>query len=289
MIRIKISMETCLICHKEINSKSGLGIHVRKSHGLTSVQYKTKFNLHVVCAKCGKIISKRGTKSDYCNHCRDRSGEHNPFFGKKHTAETIGVIKEKTARASKTLWKNDIYRQSVIGGTTGLKRDDSFKATQKANALQQYQDITQHDIRSATMKQTWADGKITVQRKGATSKIEKEFFAEMCKISPYSVSKHSLHLDGKMFFPDVIVSDRIIFEFYGTYWHADPRKYCASDIVAHGQTAQQIWNRDIQRQNVLELHGYTVVIIWEYDYCKDKKVILSSIDNSLNWDDTFLG
>lgn len=46
------------------------------------------------CPNCGGHI---GHYSNSCNKCRDRDGEKNPFYGKKHTAETKAKI---SARAT---------------------------------------------------------------------------------------------------------------------------------------------------------------------------------------------
>jgi len=44
------------------------------------------------CKSCKKII---GSGYIYCSKCVPKSGENNPFFGKKHTQETKNIIAEK--------------------------------------------------------------------------------------------------------------------------------------------------------------------------------------------------
>lgn len=46
------------------------------------------------CKKCGKELSHHGKHGKgYCTSCRDRSGVNNPFYGKKHSEETIEKLR----------------------------------------------------------------------------------------------------------------------------------------------------------------------------------------------------
>lgn len=52
-------------------------------------------DLHRHCKKCGKEFTSHSGKhgSGYCNSCRDRTGTNNPFYGRKHSAETIEKLR----------------------------------------------------------------------------------------------------------------------------------------------------------------------------------------------------
>lgn len=59
----------------------------------------------------------------------------------------------------------------------------------------------------------------------------------------------------------------IVIEYYGTYWHCDPRKYdCSFYNAKKDKTAQEIWDYDLQRQTAIKDQGYTFIVIWETDY-----------------------
>jgi group I intron endonuclease len=45
-----------------------------------------------IYCKCGKRI---GYTNKTCINCKDKSGEYNPFFGKKHTKKTKKILSEK--------------------------------------------------------------------------------------------------------------------------------------------------------------------------------------------------
>ncbi len=72
-------------------------------------------------------------------------------------------------------------------------------------------------------------------------------------------------------------------EFNGTYWHADPRKYLAEDVISRcKKTAREIWNKDQHKIEIACKQGYKVYIIWEMDWLRDKVEILYKLKRWLN-------
>lgn len=61
-----------------------------------------------------------------------------------------------------------------------------------------------------------------------------------------------------------IPSEHKIVECHGDYWHCNPKKFKSEyyNKSAH-LTAQQIWDRDRKKKELLENAGYEVEIIWE--------------------------
>lgn len=280
-------MEKCLICDKEFKSKQALGIHVKKAHDILAYDYKKKFGLLRLCKKCGKELSKNCKLTGCCNICRDKTGINNPFFGKTHSKETVDKIKEVTSIASKKMWQNKDYRKKIKDTTTGLKRTPDFKKTQKKNADIQFQDPAQRKLRSEVMKRRWRDGSLTPNTR-STSNIEKDFFNEVKKISPYYIEKETIQVNGRTFTPDVLIGGRIVLEFNGDFWHGNPRKYSENSVIADGILAKEKWAKDKERVEFLEESGYQVYVVWEMDYRKNKQAVISKIDSMLNWDDNFL-
>jgi len=62
----------------------------------------------------------------------------------------------------------------------------------------------------------------------------------------------------------IITVDYLI-EFYGDYWHANPKIYKPDDIIHHKFKAKDIWENDKQRIKILEELGYFVHIVWQSD------------------------
>ena len=76
---------------------------------------------------------------------------------------------------------------------------------------------------------------------------------------------------GKTFSYDFVFDKKII-EFYGNYWHCNPKKYNGNYFHKYLQMfAYEIWEKDKIRINSIEKEGYKVLIIWENDYNKNKK------------------
>lgn len=80
-----------------------------------------------------------------------------------------------------------------------------------------------------------------------------------------------LQLDGKLRrkMADFKFNFKII-EYFGTYWHADPRKYPDEQILIRKRsgpvTAKSIRADDKQYIEQLESLGYEVLIVWEQDF-----------------------
>jgi group I intron endonuclease len=51
-------------------------------------------NLRPKCQRCGAML-QGNNKSGFCQNCRTRDGENNPFYGKSHSEETRQRISQK--------------------------------------------------------------------------------------------------------------------------------------------------------------------------------------------------
>lgn len=95
------------------------------------------------------------------------------------------------------------------------------------------------------------------------------------------------------FWPDIIHLEKmIIIEYYGDLWHANPKvsKYAEDTAVVKltgGRTklAGDIRKYDEERKQVLIGMGYTVLVVWEYDF-KSKRT--KTIDELLSQLDALL-
>lgn len=72
-----------------------------------------------------------------------------------------------------------------------------------------------------------------------------------------------------------------LIEFYGTYWHADPRFYSSNFVCRQkNMSAKQIHSRDQAKRTYAMNQGYKVFIIWEHDWRKSKE---KTINNIIKW------
>jgi G:T-mismatch repair DNA endonuclease (very short patch repair protein) len=80
------------------------------------------------------------------------------------------------------------------------------------------------------------------------------------------------------------VNNRVV-EFFGDYWHANPRKYTANDILYRDFTAQQIWDEDKARYEFLTQSGFIVKVVWESDYRKNGSAVALEVAKFLKGED----
>jgi len=73
-------------------------------------------------------------------------------------------------------------------------------------------------------------------------------------------------LQGRNF--DFRVFDRTLIEVNGDFWHANPKKYKADDIInlpANPVKASELWEKDRKKEEIAKKNGYKVITIWESD------------------------
>lgn len=235
------------------------------------------------CKKCGCELSCK-CKGEYCNHHRNRTGINNSFFGKTHTKDVIDAIKKTTSIKTKELWTNQEYRDKVVNNATGLKRTDDFKKIQSKNALKQFKDNSQRQSRSERMKRSWKEETITINIHSINeSKQEKELrqlLIDKLKGTSDVVKKKTIKINSKWYYPDIIINNLYIVEYNGNFWHANPNRYKAEDIIHHNFSANDIWVKDKQRIEDFNNAGYKSLIIWEDEFKSDKE---KTVDKILKW------
>jgi G:T-mismatch repair DNA endonuclease (very short patch repair protein) len=207
------------------------------------------------CKTCGVIIYN---KNGYCISHRDCSKENNSFFGKKQLPEKMKAAGQKI----KKKWKEDEnYRDRIV----------KFR-----------QLLEQRLVCSKRMIRTWKEGKLHSNLNHLNeSKAEKQFFSDLKNIYVSKIEKkHIKSEDGHWIIPDVILVDiNHIIEFYGDFWHANPKIYKPEDIIHHKIKAKEIWERDKERIERLEKLGYFVHTVWQSEYKNDKAGFLEWFEN----------
>lgn len=97
--------------------------------------------------------------------------------------------------------------------------------------------------------------------------------------------KHQIRLESsshiKAYDMGVVEKKKLI-EFYGTIWHADPKKF--NDDFIHPiskMTCAQIRARDARKIQFAKDNGYDVYVVWEEDWKKTKRK--DTLDKLLKW------
>jgi len=93
---------------------------------------------------------------------------------------------------------------------------------------------------------------------------------------------------------DILLNDyNIVIEINGDLWHANPKKYKATDLIPLriGQTeAQIIWARDAARTEQIKSFGFEVIELWEHDIKTNLSIIKEQLyekiyKNNKNYED----
>lgn len=118
---------------------------------------------------------------------------------------------------------------------------------------------------------------------GIHSKISQELFDMILKLIDDRSCQYGSHGGEEYFYvnePNLrsmyvdFKCGNIIIEFHGDYWHMNPRFNEEADIFSYKtrtKTAKEIWKHDKRRIDWLKKNGYKVLVIWEYDYNKNKE------------------
>jgi hypothetical protein len=79
-----------------------------------------------------------------------------------------------------------------------------------------------------------------------------------------------LIINGKKLRPDGFdPTTNTVYEFYGDYWHGNPKKFKSEDInPSNNISFGELYKRTIKRANMIKVAGYNLISIWECDYKK---------------------
>lgn len=78
----------------------------------------------------------------------------------------------------------------------------------------------------------------------------------------------------KNWFYDIRLGNRII-EYNGDFWHANPNKYVAEDVIkfpgCSPKTAKSVWELDEMKIKLAEKNGFVVMVVWESEFGRKEK------------------
>lgn len=114
---------------------------------------------------------------------------------------------------------------------------------------------------------------------GQKSKIEHEMSDRI--ISFYGGNKND-YVDG--WCCDYVNHEKkIIVEFFGDFWHHNPRKYSKDWINPFTKrTSPQAWSRDERKISDLKNRGFKVIVVWERDWRLDRENQLQRIKDAFD-------
>lgn len=241
---------------------------IKKKDRCSKLKIKKEDNFYFterICPRCGEVIVTKSKDKQICcrNHynkinsktiCKPCSlklqiGEGNPFYGKKHSEESIQKI--SNSRKGKGCGLDN----SMSNPKWKEKAAKNLKEKWKSGDLEETRKIMSEHIKKSRRL-----GKL---KSVIVSKKEKQI-VEILHVLGYEVVS-SYRIDTKIC--DIYIPKlNLIIEYFGDYWHCNPEKY-KSDYYHQkkGITAEEIWYNDKLKVDLIIEYGYNFEVIWESD------------------------
>lgn len=271
------------------SSKSSLNLAIRENKVCRS------------CTKVGKVLQKSHPEmiDRVCEHC-DKTFEIAWKYRKQRFCSTQCVHIWRTETAWITTKCNhcgNSFKQRKKENKMFCCVQCSLKSDYKKNKLREWANScnnhwnkksVQDKVKNTKLKRygssTYNNMKQTIQTNIKKYGVPYAVYLPQVKSNGKSISKgqrrlyediKNTHVDAKIeyYLDDVgksvdiyIPSKNIIVEYFGDYWHCNPKKYDKN--YYHTQvhkTAEEIWKSDKERLKLFEKKGYTVILIWESD------------------------
>lgn len=197
----------------------------------------------------------KNTHSSIMKYADSRKGVDNPYYKSDDSSrERIKWWLNKTPQEVKTIRRKiaDRLKQRYREGSLipYSLQNSEWEQKRKISALLGYKKYLSSEKKHKFGNPSLAEREIASILEDKNIKYIKQF----------SISgKYSCDL----YLPD----HNAVIEYYGTYWHSDPRKYGKEYFnEKKNKTAQEIWDYDKKREEFITRNGYNLIIIWEQDY-----------------------
>ena len=280
--------------------------HVVKLHGISNEDYKKQYGN----TKSQQLIdSVTGDKNPAYNH----GGRLSPFskkFVKYENVENVEnaeeIISNLVAKSTQTARDNDnIFNTVEYHLKRGKTLEEAEEIIRTACVFTLDKCISKHgeeegykiwkdrqDRWQATLNAKSDEEKREINRKklyksGIVSSIEKllrELLEKETNLNlHFQLTLQRTDEPTKHFIYDIIHENKII-EFNGDFWHANPNKYKADDLVnipRNPTLAKEIWEYDQLKHNLAKQNGYEIFVVWESDFKKNKQFVIEQCKNFL--------
>lgn len=277
----------CKDCKKQIKHNAKLSsLFAFTTSNFDNIKYSEKFSTR--CKKCSSKRNGTETKDKARQTCVDRFGYecsfNRPDFHIK--SKEVKIKKYGLNYQSKAAKKSQTTYFNKTGFTHNMRNPDcviphvkSRKQTISEWSTEHKNQVNAKRILSYSSKES--NGLFGKKSKTKRSKISIDFYENLV-----SNTQHSVCVEEQIgrYIVDFLIPNVCIIEFYGTFWHADPRKFKADDIIQvrngvdNNPTAYSIWEKDTHRIKFLvEETKLPCIIVWEDDYRRNKEDIINKV------------
>lgn len=287
----------CLTCGKETNFYT-LKIGYRKYCSLKCsannkntivLRKKTKFekygdenfsnrnkakNTCLVKYDCENVSQNDIVKHKKEEVCMIRYGVNNPYQIKHIKEKCIHNNKDKSYITDKTIKK---YNELFDGKVISIKNNE---ITYYCNKCQNTQ-IMNKTLFSHRLYNNSTPCIICNKKHNCFSEKEKQLLVYVKKYYSGTIYENYRKIENISELDIYIPELNLAFEFNGTYWHADPRKYHENDVIGHkNQLAKEIWKKDNDKLLKCKENNINLIVIWELDFKNAEDLIKASIEIS---------
>lgn len=224
--------------------------------------------------KINKFGEEEGKKK-YKAACKKMDTVSTKFFLSKGYSEKDAAILSKQRQTTFTKQKCIAKFGEEEGNKIWLQRQKKWQDTLNNKPHDEIERINQDKI--------W--------KSGTVSKISQQLFEQISipgarwgKRRDGNDGEKLIVADNLKFMVDFLLDNKII-EFFGDYWHANPKNSPPDKVfnMPGGiRTAQQIWEKDAIRLSAMKKAGYDIMIVWESDYIENPKKVITKCQKFLN-------
>jgi len=263
----------------------------------TQQENKLKLEANGLSRKNGRTLEeyqlRYGLREGY-DRWKKRNDKQSYRFSKQYFIDKYGskwkVNYDKYRKSmDRTSKKSFIHR---YGEVEGSKRYGLYVNVKKyQNSEKYYIDIYGEKIG----RKRWQDLNIKRTQNNTLrySKVSQDLFwnlyelmqpkdREKCFFGELNEEYKFFHINEQLKFicVDFKFNNKII-EFYGDFWHFNPKMYSEND-QSFANNVKDKWKQDNDRVNSLTDKGYHVLIIWESDYLENKQEVINKCMRFLN-------
>jgi len=238
--------------------------------------------IELTCIECGEVFKTYPSKKHrkFCSkHCsanyngRKRVGfKWSSEVKQKISESQKGRIvsnehKQKVSDAITKKWNSNIYRIKMVGAANNRLPPTEETKSKISKSLKSKWD-NDPEFRKSHQKA------ILSGRGDCPNKPEKQ---TIDVLNDMNVSFEFQYNVGPYITDFYIPNKNLIIEIFGDYWHANPAKYDANELISYpgGKRvkAKTIWTKDKIRIQYLNDMGYDVEVIWERELFNIKEIL----------------
>lgn len=283
---------TCKICG--FMGKT-LVSHLHAKHNMSADEYKKRFKSSTFSEDSLKIFSEKitGDKNPAKGHGGKFSAYSKHFLYKdRYDPSALAKKAAETAKNNNNLNTTiDYYlarglskdeaelklsdRQTTFSLDKCIKKYGAEKGTE---IWEKRQEKWQSTLNSKSPEEIQSINAKKISKIGPISSAENELFEILKDAYPNIKKQHRLAVPNSKhnYFYDISLDNKIV-EYNGDYWHCNPSKYKATDKVKRNNTlvaVSEVWQKDKKKIETAENLGYTVMIVWEADFKKNRKEVI---------------